>query len=178
MISKKDRNLKIFRAKLAGEDTIEIAEQYGVSVSRIRQICDRQRRLHIAHERRANIEEMTKDWRSMPVNFARISARLCNVLRNENFETMGEVADDFTSGNFDKRLPIPNFGREVREELNTWILAHICHPSVEQGLEKLRKLESIQLTESLAKTRSKIVALQLIERRILAKLDAIELTSG
>ena len=112
----------------------------------------------------------------MSVRYAKISSRLCNVLCNENFKTMGEVADDFTSGNFDKRLPIPNFGRVAQEELNTWILAHILHPSVEQGLHALRKLEGIRLNESLAKTRSKIAALQLIEHRILAKLHSIEST--
>ena len=172
MIGKNQRNEQILQARLNGESTIEIAKRFNVSVSRVRQVYDRQWRTNNTQV----VREQIGDWRSMPVRYAKISSRLSNVLYNENFKTMGEVADDFTSGNFDKRLPMPNFGRVAQEELNTWILAHILHPSVEQGLHELRKLEGIRLNESLAKTRSKIAALQLIERRILAKLHSTEST--
>ena len=172
MIGKNQRNEQIFQARLTGESTIEIAKRFNVSVSRVRQVYDMQWRI----KNTQIVRGQTGDWRSMPVRYAKISSRLCNVLCNENFQTMGEVADDFTSGNFDKRLPIPNFGGVAQNELNTWVLAHILHPSVEQGLHELRKLDCIRLNESLAKTRSKIAALQLIEHRILAKLHSIEST--
>ena len=142
MLRKSGRNEAIYQSKIGGAKIKEIAAQYSISVTRAQQICDQESRAR----KQSKIVEKIDDWRSLPVGGARISRRLCNTLRNENFKTMGEVVDDWVSGNFDKRLPIPNFGNASRDELDDWISAHICHPSVDEGKAKLRDLERQRLT--------------------------------
>jgi len=90
-----ERAQAIYEARRRGERQADIAARMGISKGRVAQLEQRHAKALKRHLRRAAaISNGERDgWRNIAVVDVELSLRTRNCLRNDDFETMGQIAE-------------------------------------------------------------------------------------
>jgi hypothetical protein len=159
-----ERDAEIFEARQRGETFASIGRRYGISTSRALSIFDAETR------RRKGVEFVSnKDWRTMmPLEALGFGVRAQCCLRNAfHGLTMGEIAEQFSSGDFTRPMSerVPGFGKKSWEEIVVWL--------AKKGVElpdAAKPKPTLPLDRRLKMIRDKIAKLKAQEAEVLRLL--------
>lgn len=114
------RDRVIYEIAKMGMSSARISKIFNVSAPRVAQICKGEENNIRLISTVAGALHQAEDWREVPIRCFIFRKMLENCLVKMGYHTLGELFDELENGNFNRHLPIKNFGEACLNELEQW----------------------------------------------------------